>query len=69
MKKALLFASIAVLAGGILAGCGSKADEDSSNTVKGPVLPESQLGQAGGKGNGPGQKGDFKPLPTSPDGK
>ena len=50
----------------ILQGCGSSGPADDVSKDTGPTVPAEQLGQAGGKGNGAGQKGDFKPLPVNP---
>jgi hypothetical protein len=50
----------------VLAGLGcNSGPKDEVVTDPGPKVPDSQLGQAGGKGDGPDQKGDFKPLPPN----
>ncbi|MCC7230210.1 MAG: hypothetical protein IT203_07430 [Fimbriimonadaceae bacterium] len=62
-KRYLLIALLGAAV--ILQGCSSGPADDTSKDT-GPAVPANQLGQAGGKGEGAGQKGDFKPLPVNP---
>ena len=63
IKGYLLIALLGIAV--ILQGCNSGPADDVGKDT-GPAVPAEQLGQAGGKGEGAGQKGEFKPLPVNP---